>query len=1076
MKFSTQILFFLYFLRNSFTFSSFSKLYSPNFDYFRSYENFELENKLKVLVVSDQTQKNGLILSIDVGSSHEPRNIPGLAHLLEHMLFYSSKKYPKEYYFKNYLSNFQGFMNAHTWDDETVFFFELADKKLDDFVKAIDIFSRFFIDPIFKEEAILREINAVHNEYENFLLNDQWRFQEVLRNLANKDSIFNHFQIGDNQHLKSKNISILLEITKFFKEFYSAHKMHLVVYSNHPNDIIKKMIKEKFSLIPNNKKWIFPKHFNPKITNSNFLLKKHHRTKKNDKLTPFNKSNLGLFIWYKSSTNANILSIVFPLQNNMLKIDSKIKPLVFIRRLFMDRSKNSLFSFLKRKNLITDMFTTLLDKHINFKLLSFKFSLNKIDETTNKLIIGYFFSYVKWVLKFGVRKHIYKKISFDNYLDYFYEEKKSTIAELENLMSIFKTYTNFDKNILEESQNLIKFDKIHIEKYLNYISKPQNSLIVFSSSAFTIKSPYKSIFRFKNSTNNLKLQKLNENIFFKKKMDYFDSTMNFYFAYEKISPQFYSFFLNSNSFILNSTKFLKKNIYYPTKFDIVTNCDNLKDELKKYGPNTLFSNLFENSKLLKKRFIVENRDNCLNDEKKYDINKDDALSVFKEYKIQIWIKSYRIFKVPKIASMIQLKLNNENYSSLEISIVLQILCKSIESLEWEILNQIRDAHNEIRLEVKENAIQLFFYGFSDKHLKVVHSILDIIKKIQISEQIYLKNLMNLWGNALINSETRSCNHLFYYFDCFLNSKLFLEKEMLNEIKTFSFKKFISILHNFRNKFSLKAIFVGNILEKTGKKVGNLLQKFIGIKKNSNKLKQIQKNKTQSLSMLKRGISTLILKELSSIPGDKNGAVLSAYYKSDYTLRDVSILDLIFRHLETEAFKFLRTKHQLGYNVAARAFKNKRIIGVYFYMKGSRYDASKMDQYGENFIREFRESILLNKELYKQKQVIENSISNKASHIFVIPDLRIHVIKYFDRLIANNSDNLIKFKKQSKEINIDEIISFYDKLFLTDRKKISFQLFNLEHQSKLKKNRNSQNLKEKVIYSINDFYSYLQKIN
>lgn len=46
-------------------------------------------------MISDiETDYSAASLSVSVGSIHNPVNMPGLAHFLEHMLFRGSKKYP----------------------------------------------------------------------------------------------------------------------------------------------------------------------------------------------------------------------------------------------------------------------------------------------------------------------------------------------------------------------------------------------------------------------------------------------------------------------------------------------------------------------------------------------------------------------------------------------------------------------------------------------------------------------------------------------------------------------------------------------------------------------------------------------------------------------------------------------------------------------------------------------------------------------------------------------------------------------------------------------------------------------
>ena len=67
-------------------------LIKPNNDA-RLYRGLVLSNRLKVVLVSDpSTDKSAASLSVRVGSLFDPVDKQGMAHLLEHALFISSKK------------------------------------------------------------------------------------------------------------------------------------------------------------------------------------------------------------------------------------------------------------------------------------------------------------------------------------------------------------------------------------------------------------------------------------------------------------------------------------------------------------------------------------------------------------------------------------------------------------------------------------------------------------------------------------------------------------------------------------------------------------------------------------------------------------------------------------------------------------------------------------------------------------------------------------------------------------------------------------------------------------------------
>jgi insulysin len=57
----------------------------------RDYRGLQLENGLKVILVSDPTtDKAAAAMDVNVGHMSDPWELPGLAHFLEHMLFFGN--------------------------------------------------------------------------------------------------------------------------------------------------------------------------------------------------------------------------------------------------------------------------------------------------------------------------------------------------------------------------------------------------------------------------------------------------------------------------------------------------------------------------------------------------------------------------------------------------------------------------------------------------------------------------------------------------------------------------------------------------------------------------------------------------------------------------------------------------------------------------------------------------------------------------------------------------------------------------------------------------------------------------
>ena len=138
----------------------------------RKFYSNKLSNNIKYTLIEDKNIEDTTVnVSIKVGYFSEPKNYNGLAHFLEHMLFLGSKKYPIENYFDSKLKSYGGFSNAYTSLFETVYYFNVLSKH---FEEILDIFSRFFIDPLFDKKSVEREINAIDSEHLKNINNDGW--------------------------------------------------------------------------------------------------------------------------------------------------------------------------------------------------------------------------------------------------------------------------------------------------------------------------------------------------------------------------------------------------------------------------------------------------------------------------------------------------------------------------------------------------------------------------------------------------------------------------------------------------------------------------------------------------------------------------------------------------------------------------------------------------------------------------------------------------------------------------------------------------------------------------------------
>lgn len=251
---------------------------SPNDD--RAYRSFTLENKLKVMLISDpDTVKGAAALDVHVGAGADPEGRQGLAHFLEHMLFLGTAKYPNAGEYQEFISSHGGGHNAYTSYEDTNYFFDIDADHLE---PALDRFAQFFIEPLFNSEYVAREVNAVESEYRAKLKEDNRRSLDVFKEIIHPEHSFNKLSVGNLQTLwpehqgseqeKQQGVTALREaLLSFYAKHYSSDRMTLVVLGKQPLDTLQAWVENRFKHVTKRKRYKAPKE--PGLFSEEFLPK-----------------------------------------------------------------------------------------------------------------------------------------------------------------------------------------------------------------------------------------------------------------------------------------------------------------------------------------------------------------------------------------------------------------------------------------------------------------------------------------------------------------------------------------------------------------------------------------------------------------------------------------------------------------------------------------------------------------------------------------------------------------------------------------------------------------------------------
>jgi insulysin len=224
-----------------------------------------LPNKIQCILISDKhLDKSYVVTCINTGSLANKGFSDGIAHLLEHMCFITSKKYKEINYLQKKITEYGGWTNAYTSTFETVYYWNIFTNYLE---QMMEIFVDYLFNAELKEEHIKNEIKNVDSEHQKNLLNDFQRIFNIEHLLSNKNGNYNTFFTGSLQTLNKKDIH--KQLIQFYKKYYVSENISVAICSNLSTNDLFTFVNKWYGLIPHSKKDIvkiykplFESHYN----------------------------------------------------------------------------------------------------------------------------------------------------------------------------------------------------------------------------------------------------------------------------------------------------------------------------------------------------------------------------------------------------------------------------------------------------------------------------------------------------------------------------------------------------------------------------------------------------------------------------------------------------------------------------------------------------------------------------------------------------------------------------------------------------------------------------------------------
>ncbi|CAN4107220.1 unnamed protein product [Withania somnifera] len=396
-------------------------------------------------------------MDVPVGYYNDPKGLEGLAHFLEHMLFYASEKYPVENSYSKYITQHGGSTNAYTSSEHTNFYFDI---NADCFEEALDRFAQFFVKPLMSPDATTREIKAVDSENQNNLLSDGHRLYQLQKHLSSKDHPFHKFGTGSWDTLevrpKASGLDTREELLKFYEENYSANLMHLVVYAKDCLDKAQTLVQSIFQEVPNTDRSYSP------VTDQ-----------------PCKLEHLQILVRAVPIKQGHRLRLVWPIIPDLTYY--KEGPSTYLSHLIGHEGEGSLFYILKKLGWATSLSAGESSGGHHFSFFQLYISLTDAGHDHFEDVVALVFKYIDLLRQTGACKWIYDELSAMAETNFHYQDKSSPIGYVVYVASNMQLYPPIDW--LVGSSLPSRFSPDIIEAVLNDLT-PQNVRIFWVSTKF----------------------------------------------------------------------------------------------------------------------------------------------------------------------------------------------------------------------------------------------------------------------------------------------------------------------------------------------------------------------------------------------------------------------------------------------------------------------------------------------------------------------------------------------------------------------------------------------------------------
>ena len=204
----------------------------------------ELANGLRLIIAPmDSTQTVTVLVLVGTGSRYETREINGISHFLEHLMFKGTAKRPTAAHISQELDSLGADYNAFTMKEVTGYYVKCAAER---FPTALDVIADIFQNSKFDAAEIEKERGPVTEEINMYLDKPARYVNDIYEEL-----VFGDQPLGWQVAGTKENVAALQRetFTQYFNDHYVAGNTVIVVAGHCEPATIKAQVEQQFAAV-----------------------------------------------------------------------------------------------------------------------------------------------------------------------------------------------------------------------------------------------------------------------------------------------------------------------------------------------------------------------------------------------------------------------------------------------------------------------------------------------------------------------------------------------------------------------------------------------------------------------------------------------------------------------------------------------------------------------------------------------------------------------------------------------------------------------------------------------------------